>query len=140
MEGLLSEFYPKTSSVTWLGARETPGQFMLKPLCPVKLVIRWAGAPSIKTVKLPRMNSVGPITSPDATPMFTPALSPFDSGIMDIWLSEGIASVRTVRAVEAGLAVAPVEILGYGIGTGPTGVGVRHTSGIPSCIPPPIES
>jgi len=33
-------------------------------------------------------------------------------GIMDIWFREGIPSVRTVRAVVAGFAVAPVVMFG----------------------------
>jgi hypothetical protein len=75
---------------------------------------------------------------PEATPIATPVESPTLVAVMDMRLHDGMKSVSTVIAVVGGMVVGPMDMFGYGIGTGPTGDGVKQTSGKPRFMPPPI--
>src|SRR5262245_38987194 len=55
-------------------------------------------------------------------------------GIDVLMLCAGIADIRTLYT--APTAVGPIAMLGYEIGTGPAGEGVRQTSGKPKSCPP----
>jgi D-cysteine desulfhydrase len=46
-----------------------------------------------------------------------------------------LMGVEDIVVVPAGTPMGPAAMLGYGMGTGPAGVGVRHTSGKPMSIP-----
>lgn len=74
-------------TLNWLGTRSTPGQLVL--FCRAMLVMRVAGIPPIRHVKEAVMLRFGPITVPDATPVLTPALSPFVRGTMVLMLWAG---------------------------------------------------
>ena len=73
-------------------------------------VSRVAGIPENSTVNAPVRCRDGPMTVPDATPMDTPALSPFVSGIVVPRLCAGIAMIITV--IWLGIAVGPMAMLG----------------------------
>jgi hypothetical protein len=73
----------------------------------------------------------------EATPPATPTLSPLLMVPMVDMLCAGVPPIKTLK--HGGTRVIPMDILGYGIGIGPTGVGVLHTSGNPRFIPPIIE-
>ena len=73
---------------TWLGTIRAPGQFVL--FWSDMLVIRVAGAlPTIVVNDAVRCRS-GPMTIADATPVATPALSPFERGTVVSMLCAGV--------------------------------------------------
>ena len=108
-----------------------PGTFILEPFCPVIDVNRAAGLPPKKVAVLPIKNFVGPMIPPEIIPPATPGWSPLLIGISVPTVWAGPPEINTFMAPVDGLAVAPIEIFGYGSGTtaGPTGV--LHTSGMP---------
>src|SRR5579859_2568006 len=108
-----------------------PTQFVL--FCIDMLVSRVAGMPFSRTVNAPVMCRAGPITHPDATPVATPALSPFDRGIVVDMLWAGAHSKRIVYA--AGTPIGAIAMFGYGMGTTAGPAGVRQTSGNPMSMP-----
>src|SRR4051812_1478722 len=112
-----------------------PGAFV--EFCSDALVRRVAGMPWTITVNAPVRWRDGPITMPDATPVATPALSPLLSGVDVPRLWAGVPPNSTL--VTFGTAVGPIAMFGYGIGTGPAGDGVRHTSGNAKSWPPICE-
>jgi hypothetical protein len=116
----------------WLGTILVPGQ--LVEFWSDMLVSFVAGVPPTSTLKAAVRCLHGPMTVPEATPIDTPALSPLVMGMVVAILCTGIHIMRTLNW--EGTAVGPIAMLGYGIGTGPTGEGVRHTSGNPKSIPP----
>lgn len=77
----------------------------------------------------------GPIIIPEATPPFTPALSPMLIGIVVPRLWAGIIEIMCLSEAVGGKAIGSCAVFGYGIGTGPAGVGVKQTSGIAKFIP-----
>jgi hypothetical protein len=96
------------STVGWLGTSRAPGAFV--EFCSDIEVSRVAGIPENSTVNAPVRCRDGPMTVPDATPMDTPALSPFVSGIVVPRLCAGIAMIITV--IWLGIAVGPMAMLG----------------------------
>ena len=80
--------------MVWLGATRTPGQFV--EFCKEVLVSFVAGMPPTSTVKEAVRCFDGPITMPDATPVLTPALSPFESGTCVLILCAGAHIMRTL--------------------------------------------
>src|SRR5690606_8458451 len=105
----------------WLGTSRQPGALVL--FCSDTLVMRVAGRPLSSTVKAPVRWRLGPITMPEATPVATPALSPLVMGMVVPMLCAGAPAKRIVGTL--GTAIGPAAMLGYGIGTGPAGDGVR---------------
>src|SRR5689334_6679447 len=99
-----------------------PGQ--LVEFCKAMLVNRVAGRPPTSTVNAAVRWRSGPITMPDATPSTTPGLSPFERGTTVPMLCAGVHMNITLYA--AGTPIGPKATFGYGIGTGPAGVGVKH--------------
>ena len=80
------------------------------------------------------MNSAGPLTVPLATPPALPASSPVETQYCaprTMGMHPSVVTVRGPLTVSAERAE-----FGYGIGTGPVGVGVRHTSGNTTLVPP----
>ena len=121
----------KIITLTWLGTMEHAGQFV--EFVMVIDVKRVAGMPPTSAVNAAVTCREGPMTMPDATPIATPGLSPFVMGTVVDMLCAGAHMNSTLYA--AGIPIGCIEILGYGMGTGPAGVGVKQTSGAPVDIP-----
>jgi hypothetical protein len=126
MRPKLSELTPQgasNKSVNCPGTKVIPGQ--LDKFCRFILVKRVVGIASDNTVNEPNSGIVGPIHMPLATPNPT---SPSDIITQDksVWI--GVYSTKIFGAV--GNAISVSEILGKGIGTGPS----KQTSGNPIFI------
>src|SRR5688572_11189544 len=79
------------------------------------------------------MNSAFPMLVFDTTPPATPASSPLLFENTAPWIITGLPSHFTVELpCDVSLLMA---MLGYGMGIGPAGEGVLHTSGKPMTIP-----
>src|SRR5688572_32138917 len=91
--------------------------------------MRVAGMPLSSTVNAPVTCRDGPMTVPEATPMFTPELSPLVMGMVVPRLCAGMHMKRIVG--QFGMAIGPMAMLGYGMGTGPAR-SKEHTSELQS--------
>jgi hypothetical protein len=76
------------STLVWLGAIREPTE--LVEFCDVILLNRVIGEPLIKTELAPCVCRDDPMTVPEATPILTPALSPFVIGVIvaRLWTGE----------------------------------------------------
>lgn len=79
------------------------------------------------------MNSQVPLIFPLITPSAEPASSPVDI----MYLASCVMGIAPSVVTEVGpeLVSADLPILGYGMGTGPAGVGVLQTSGKIGLVP-----
>ncbi|MCY1214655.1 hypothetical protein D9M72_264800 [compost metagenome] len=101
--------------------------------CSELLVRRVAGMPWNSTVNAPVRWRHGPITVPEATPSSTPGLSPLLIGIVVPRLCAGPPMMRIVG--QLGMAIAPIAMFGYGMGSGDGAAGVMQTSGKAMSVP-----
>ena len=121
-------------TLNWEGTRVAPmGQLVMFCMAVLKALV--AGMPPVNTFMLPMVFRAGPMMIPEATPPAAPGVSPMDVGIVVPRLWAGIMEIKFFKEVVGGRAMGKRAVLGYGIGTGPAGVGVRQTSGNPKSMP-----
>src|SRR5258708_39335715 len=97
--------------------------------CPTIAPKYAAPFPSIFTFELPCLNFAGPLNLLETTPPALPASSPLDIVISVASVAAFLPTILTLLETVPPLAWFSMAMLGYGIGTGPAGVGVLHASG-----------
>src|SRR5580692_3591133 len=93
----LSSQGARTRTVTWLGTARIPGQLVL--FCAVTLVSRVHGLPPTRTVNAAVLWLASFMTVPEAMPVDTPGLSPFENAGPLPVLCAGAYMKRTVATM-----------------------------------------